>query len=221
MPWKHGDRVPNEPSPRRFTAEELRLLDRVLQMESGTILDFSDRAFAQFLSQHGVKVTYWQYSPDAASTAKRLSELISVVAPTLAASILLSLLNQRLHLEPEVPSSLVEKYRDIIAKLVEPAETEAFEKVATGERKADLESLGVKEARLPHECLWLMDECLYYFEENHLKVKVEAVFPVLGGAPGTNGTAWLRPRPSQERLRDRAYELASRFLSVVRILAVN
>jgi hypothetical protein len=50
---------------------DLRVIEQVLGMDGGYVLDFTDRTFSAFLSEHGVQIDDQRFSVEGTSKAKR------------------------------------------------------------------------------------------------------------------------------------------------------
>jgi hypothetical protein len=58
---------------------DIRLLDEVLEMQSGYVLDFSDRTFAEFFaSELSININHQKYFQGGSSKAKRLRTFLQI-----------------------------------------------------------------------------------------------------------------------------------------------
>lgn len=79
-----------------ITELDLRVLERVLGMESGYVLDFSDRTFASFFADFNVNIGAQKYCSEGNSKAKRLRGFLRAEQPPLTGRVLAELLQHRL-----------------------------------------------------------------------------------------------------------------------------
>lgn len=75
---------------------DLRVIERVLEMGSGYVLDFSDRTFAGFFHDFGVDIGAAKYCGEGTSKAKRLRGFLRAEGPTLTGRVLAELLKHRM-----------------------------------------------------------------------------------------------------------------------------
>lgn len=94
------------------------VIESVLQMGSGYVLDFSDRTFAEFFRDFAVEIDDQKYRVDGSSKARRLRAFLRTAPPALAAKVLHALLERRLLKLPDgVNQNEVAHYRAIIQRL--------------------------------------------------------------------------------------------------------
>jgi hypothetical protein len=74
------------------SAIEMRAIDSLLAMESGYVLDFTDRTFAEFFRDYRVQIDHSRYSSEGGSKAKRLRFFLRVTQPPLSGKVLAGLL---------------------------------------------------------------------------------------------------------------------------------
>ena len=100
------------------TTLDLRVIESVLGMGSGYVLDFSDRTFSAFFQEHGVNIDDARFSVDGGSKAKRLRCFLRTSPMPLSGKVLAALLQHRLALKSEglSPADL-EDYRKLITRL--------------------------------------------------------------------------------------------------------
>jgi len=79
-----------------ITELDLRVIERVLEMGSGYVLDFSDRTFAGFFYDFGVDIGATKYCGEGTSKAKRLRGFLRAEAPPLTGRVLAELLKHRM-----------------------------------------------------------------------------------------------------------------------------
>jgi hypothetical protein len=98
------------------------VIDEILQMGSGYVLNFSDVSFAQFFEEHGIDIDEPQYSQMGTSKAKRLRFFLKTSQPSVAGAILTALLEHRLVMpRTEKPdAAVVDAYRRILVRLLGP-----------------------------------------------------------------------------------------------------
>lgn len=86
-----------EPAPKPLISpSDMQVVERVVGMGSGYVLDFSDRTFDQFIAHEiGVDATAPQYSVDGGSKAKRLRRILHSLAAGQQAKLLRALLKHR------------------------------------------------------------------------------------------------------------------------------
>ena len=127
---------------------DLRVVERVLEMGRGYVLDFSDRTFAEFLREFSVDIDDPRYSVNGTSKAKRLRFFLTTTAPPRAGRVLGSLLQHRLAWKPEIAKADLAAYREVAERLGwEPPSGEsqaaATEKEITGIISQRLDTLFV------------------------------------------------------------------------------
>lgn len=83
-------------NPNAVSTIDMRVIDRVLEMGGGYVLDFVDRTFADFFAEHGVQIDDSRYSIEGTSKAKRLRYFLKTEQPPLTGQILAALLEHRL-----------------------------------------------------------------------------------------------------------------------------
>lgn len=82
--------------PLQISRTEMQRLDRILQMESGYVLNFSDRTFAQFFADElRVDIDDPMFATNGGSKGKRLRRFLQVSAPETAARALRALWTYR------------------------------------------------------------------------------------------------------------------------------
>lgn len=117
------------------TSLDMRAIDSVLEMGGGYVLDFSDRTFAEFFAEHGVRIDDRRYSIQGTSKAKRLRYFLRTASAPLSGKILASLLQHRLVSKPD---GLADPELTAYIKAVErlggavPAELKASRPTAAG-----------------------------------------------------------------------------------------
>jgi hypothetical protein len=85
----------SDPKP-LISAANMRVVEHVLNMGSGYVLDFSDRTFDQFIAHEiGIDATAPRYSIDGGSKAKRLRRILHSLAGGQQAKLLRALLKYR------------------------------------------------------------------------------------------------------------------------------
>lgn len=84
-----------------ITSLDMRAIESLLEMGSGYVLDFTDRSFAEFFAEHGVRIDDSRYSEQGSSKAKRLRHFLRTTAPPLTGKVLSALLQHRLVSRPD------------------------------------------------------------------------------------------------------------------------
>jgi hypothetical protein len=108
--------------PSSLTTIDLRLVEAMLQMGDGYVLDFSDRAFTEFFRDFDVDIDHARYTTDGASKAKRLRRFLRTAEPELVGKALKAFLEYRLALvRGTPPQNDVDAYRSLVERLVGPA----------------------------------------------------------------------------------------------------
>lgn len=95
---------------------DLRVIERVLEMGGGYVLDFTDRTFSAFFSEHGVQIDDPRLSVEGTSKAKRLRYFLSITQPPLTGRVIAALLQHRLAWKPDVAQDDLDAYRTIIVR---------------------------------------------------------------------------------------------------------
>lgn len=104
----------NSPS---FNQLDRDVIESVLQMGGGYVLDFSDRTFADFFRDFGVSIDDAQYRADGDSKARRLRAFLRVSSPDLIGKVLGTLLERRLLKSPDgLKDAEVERFRAIVRR---------------------------------------------------------------------------------------------------------
>lgn len=102
----------------KLTILEMRLLERVLQMGNGYVLDFNNKTFAEFFAEHDVDVDHPKFNVGGTSKANRLRTYFKLTDPASAGKVLISLLERRLTL-PLLPTEKdVDDYRNVARRFV-------------------------------------------------------------------------------------------------------
>lgn len=99
-----------------LTSLELRVVEKVLEMDGGYVLDFSNRSFADFFAEYGVDVYASQFANWGSSKANRLRSFLHQAQPPVIGRVLAGLLAHR---------------RAIGTENVEQRDLEAFARLAT------------------------------------------------------------------------------------------
>lgn len=116
-----------QPDPDGVTAMDMLVIEQVLGMGDGYVLDFSDRRFNAFAAQHfSIDVTAPMYTGRGPSKANRLRALIYAMVPEYQAEILQAFFNHRRTLEREngmepLEPGLAKRYQAIVARLARDA----------------------------------------------------------------------------------------------------
>lgn len=106
-----------------MTPPPLNQLDRdviesILQMREGYVLDFSDRTFADFFGDFGVAIDDSQFQVDGPSKARRMRVFLRTARPRLLGRVLAALLERRLLRSPEdLNENELARYEDIVLRL--------------------------------------------------------------------------------------------------------
>ena len=79
-----------------ITELDLRVVQRVLEMGAGYVLDFSDRTFSAFFQDFGVNIGDAKYCGEGQSKAKRLRGFLRTGAPPLTGRVLAKLCRHRM-----------------------------------------------------------------------------------------------------------------------------
>jgi hypothetical protein len=107
--------------PGAITSLDMRWVETVLQMESGYVLDFSDRRFAEFFEDFDVDINDVEYCADGTSKAKRLRRFLRSAEPALAGRALQALLDHRLASQGPPGEEEEQGYRRLVERLLETA----------------------------------------------------------------------------------------------------
>jgi hypothetical protein len=87
--------ISSDPKP-LISPADMQVVERVLNMDAGYVLDFSDRTFNEFMAHEvGVDATAPRYSVDGGSKAKRLRRILPSLAGGQQAQLLRALLKYR------------------------------------------------------------------------------------------------------------------------------
>jgi len=103
------------------TTLDLRVIESVLEMSGGYVLDFSNRTFSSFLREHGVDIDDQRFAVEGSSKAKRLRCFLRTSPAPLCGRVLAGLLQHRLVCRPDgLQATDLEKYRKLLARLIDP-----------------------------------------------------------------------------------------------------
>ncbi len=103
------------------TSLDLLTIEKVLLMDGGYVLDFTNATFAEFFKEHGVAIYADRFDGKGTSKANRLRCFLQLVSPPKTGIVLAALLERRLLVEPEgVTADEVERYRKIASRLGGP-----------------------------------------------------------------------------------------------------
>lgn len=97
---------------------ERELIESMLQMERGFVLDFSNRTFAEFFNDFGIDIYDGRYGTEDLSKANRLRSFLSSASAHTIARVLEALLERRL-LKSSVglARSEIERFRAVVSRL--------------------------------------------------------------------------------------------------------
>jgi hypothetical protein len=121
------------------TTLDLRVIESVLQMSGGYVLDLTNRTFTEFFREHGIDIDHQRYAVDGGSKANRLRRFLRTSTPTITGRVLAGLLEHRLAsgLEDLRPGDL-ERYRRLVVRLGGTApESPPTAAVAAADAKAE------------------------------------------------------------------------------------
>jgi hypothetical protein len=104
--------------PGAISSLDMRWVESVLEMESGYVLDFSDRKFAEFFEDFDVDINDPEYCADGTSKAKRLRRFLRNAEPALAGRTLQALLDHRLASEGPPAEEEEQGYRRLVERLL-------------------------------------------------------------------------------------------------------
>lgn len=98
---------------------ELRIIDDVLEMGGGYVLDFSNHTFAEFMKDLGVEIDSPKYVGEGGSKAKRLRSFLKLEPPPVTGRVLAALLEYRNTLGEfeDVSDERMDQYREIASRL--------------------------------------------------------------------------------------------------------
>jgi hypothetical protein len=107
------------------------VIESVLKMGSGYVLDFSDRTFAEFFEDFNVQIDEQAFQSQGTSKANRLRAFIRTAQADLVGNVLAALLERRLLWDPDgINEKEVKHYRALVTRLGGPSG--ASNKSATG-----------------------------------------------------------------------------------------
>lgn len=101
----------------------MRLVERMLQMGGGYVLDFSNRTFAEFFAEHDVDIDDERFNEGGTSKANRLRVFFKVAHPTAAGKVLMALLEHRLASGSPPSDKDVEEFRSIAGRFATVPDT--------------------------------------------------------------------------------------------------
>lgn len=105
-----------------LTDTDKRYLEKILGMQSGYLLDYSDSTFGKFFNRHGVDIHGSKYHAYGTSKAKKMRAFWEQESNTLVGNVLLEMLdayeaNCDLN-KLDIDKSLLEKSQQIVARLI-------------------------------------------------------------------------------------------------------
>jgi hypothetical protein len=107
-----------EMEPPRLDHLDRDVIESLLQMGEGYVLDFSDRTFAEFFAEFGVNINDPRFQEAGGSKAKRLRAFLRISDPEVVARVLAALLERRLLKAPDgAKEAEIARYRAAIARL--------------------------------------------------------------------------------------------------------
>lgn len=105
----------------KLPAKARRLIEEALDMQSGYVLDFSDRTFADFFEEFGIDIGDDKYKVNGTSKAKRMRAFIEIEDAAIVAPILRALWSRRqesdFYRQKDEASKLAERYLPELAVL--------------------------------------------------------------------------------------------------------
>ncbi len=100
------------------TTLDLRVIEAVLEMAGGYVLDLTNRTFADFFREYGVDIDDQRYAAEGSSKANRLRHFLRASAPPLTGRVLAGLLSHRLASRPDnLRAEDLESYRRLVERL--------------------------------------------------------------------------------------------------------
>lgn len=123
---------------RALSSLDMRVVESVLQMESGYVLDFTDYQFTHFFEDLDVDINDPEYCADGTSKAKRLRRFLRQADPLLAGRTLEALLEHRLASAGPPAEEDEQGYRRLVERLRAAADGNAAPGVGAVERGLDL-----------------------------------------------------------------------------------
>ena len=100
------------------TTLDLRVVESVLEMGGGYVLDLTNRTFTDFFREHGIDIDDGRFFADGSSKANRLRCFLRMSRPPLTGRVLAGLLQHRLASKPQgIRREDLEKYRHLVARL--------------------------------------------------------------------------------------------------------
>jgi hypothetical protein len=109
-------------TPPKISTIDMRVIESVLEMGGGYVLDFSNRTFSAFFKDFGVDIERDDFSLEGTSKANRLRCFLHRVSPPLSGKVLAALLELRLMTKPDgLKPGEVDRYRIIAASLGGPS----------------------------------------------------------------------------------------------------
>jgi hypothetical protein len=102
----------------QISSRDMEVIDNVLQMGSGYVLNFSDKTFARFFREvFGIDIDDQAYKTQGASKAKRLRTFLQSTSPPLVGQVLDRLLEHRLRdVEAIIDEATLARYRVLAAE---------------------------------------------------------------------------------------------------------
>lgn len=101
-----------------ITAVERRILEDLLGMSTGYVLDFTDASYAEFFRDHGVDIESPKYHANGRSKAKRMRRFWELEQDKTVGEVLGGLFSYTEACKPDGASAVQSKHRAIVARLL-------------------------------------------------------------------------------------------------------
>ncbi|MHB8960362.1 MAG: hypothetical protein ACYDAN_12110 [Candidatus Limnocylindrales bacterium] len=100
------------------TSLDLRIIESVLEMSGGYVLDLNNRSFADFFREHGIDIDAERFALQGSSKANRLRCFLRSSRPPLTGRVLAGLLEHRIASKPQgIRPQDLEAYGKVVARL--------------------------------------------------------------------------------------------------------
>lgn len=128
-----GPRPPNAVAGQQLTSKDSRIIERVLGMEGGYLLDLNHRQLTQLIADFNVDFDDEKYLDLGSSKANKFRSFLRQNGPPLVGEVLSALLEHRMEnpAAPAVPDTVINQYKEIAARFGAGAPSIPIERART------------------------------------------------------------------------------------------
>jgi hypothetical protein len=128
-----GPRPPNSVAGQRLSSKDSRIVERVLEMEGGYLLDLNHRRLTQLIADFNIDFDDHKYLDLGPSKANKFRSFLRQNGPPLVGRVLSALLEHRLEnpASAALPDDVIDDYREIAARFGSGASSAPIERTST------------------------------------------------------------------------------------------